>query len=74
MRALNQTNVGQPGRQPVGLVLHAEVDQLTQVVELLSATEPHLLTVCFHIVMHELESFLLGVEVLHLGILYDNFH
>ena len=70
MRALNQTNVG----QPAGLVLHAEVDQLTQVVELLSATEPHLLTVCFHIVMHELESFQLGVEVLHLGILYDNFH
>ena len=52
VRVWNETDVGQLCGDPVRLVLHAEVDQLAQRVELRSAAEPHLFLVCLHIVIH----------------------
>ena len=74
VRVWNTTNGGQFSRHPVGLVLHAVVDQFTQRVELCSAAEPHLSLVCFHTVIHVFVALRLwgsGVEVFQLGILFD---
>ena len=52
VRVRNEADVGELGGDPLGLVLHAEVDQLTQRVELVLPAEPDLLVVGFHIIVH----------------------
>ena len=74
VRVWNETDVGQLGRDPVRLVLHAVVHQLAQGVELCSAAEPDLSLVCLHIVIHIFVDLRLrgsGVEVFQLGIFFD---
>ena len=71
MRRGNETDVGQLGRDALRLVLHAEVDQLTEALELLSAAKPNFLPIPFHIVVHvfvDLGLWRSRVEVLQLGI------
>ena len=72
MRRGNETDVGQLGRDALCLVLHAEVDQLTEALELLTATEPNFLPIGgpFHIVVHVFVDLWLWrsrVEVFELG-------
>ena len=70
MRRGNETDVGQLGRDALRLVLHAEVDQLTEALELLTAAEPNFLPIPFHIVVHvfvDLGLWRSGVEVFELG-------
>ena len=77
MRVRNKADVGQLCGNPVGLVLHAELDQLTERVELGSTAEPHLSVVCFHIVIHVFVALWLGwsgVEVFQLGMLFGRTH
>ena len=71
MRRGNETDVGQLGRDALRLVLHAEVDQLTETLELLAAAEPNFLPIPFHIVVHvfvDLGLWRSRVEVFELGI------
>ena len=73
MRRGNETDVGQLGRDALRLVLHAEVDQLTEALELLTAAEPNFFPIGgpFHIVVHvfvDLGLWRSRVEVLQLGI------
>ena len=73
----NETDVGQLCGDPVRLVLHAEVDQLAERVELCPAAEPNLSVVRFHIVVHVFVALWLwraGVEVFQLGMLFDVIH
>ena len=52
MRRGNETDVGQLGRDALRLVLHAELDQLTEALELLPAAKPNFFPIPFHIVVH----------------------
>ena len=74
MRRGNETDVGQLSRDALRLVLHAEVDQLTEALELLAAAEPNFLPIPFHIVVHvfvDLGLWRSRVEVFELGILCE---
>ena len=74
MRRGNETDVGQLGRDALRLVLHAEVDQLTEALELLTTAEPNIFPIPFHIVVHvfvDLGLWRSRVEVLELGILCE---
>ena len=74
MRRGNETDVGQLGRDALRLVLHAEVDQLTEALELLTTAKPNFLPIPFHIVVHvfvDLGLWRSRVEVLELGILCE---
>ena len=76
VRVWNKTDVGELRRDPVRLVLHAVLDQLTQRVELCSAAEPHLSLVRLHIVIHIFIDLGLrgsSIEVFQLGILISFF-